>query len=115
MLQIRKSIFETNSSSTHALVLMSKKQYHDWQNNEHSYLVLHNEGFITPDKVKILLWEDVKKEYEKYYSKYDSNREVTDNDIMRWADWMGYLDSESYNYIYGEYEDLVCLSAYIPE
>ena len=31
---IRRNTFETNSSSTHALVIMSKEDYKAWQNNE---------------------------------------------------------------------------------
>lgn len=31
---IRNNIFETNSSSTHSLVIMSKEDYNKWQNHE---------------------------------------------------------------------------------
>lgn len=31
---VRPNIFETNSSSTHALVIISKDDYKAWQNNE---------------------------------------------------------------------------------
>lgn len=34
MRTIRSSVFETNSSSTHSLVILSKEDYDKWQNNE---------------------------------------------------------------------------------
>ena len=34
MKTIRNSILETNSSSTHALVILSREDYKAWQNNK---------------------------------------------------------------------------------
>ena len=34
MINIRRGLFETNSSSTHSLVVMTKKQYNEWNNGE---------------------------------------------------------------------------------
>ena len=34
MKKIRYNTFETNSSSTHALVILSKEDYKAWKNNE---------------------------------------------------------------------------------
>lgn len=41
MIQIRKAIFETNSSSTHSLVMCSEKEYEDFNNGK----VYLNDGF----------------------------------------------------------------------
>ena len=32
MYSIRRNVFETNSSSTHSLIICSDKMYHDWKN-----------------------------------------------------------------------------------
>lgn len=45
MLQIRRNVFETNSSSTHSITLCSKDDYNRWMNGE----VYLNEGLWLKD------------------------------------------------------------------
>lgn len=45
MLQIRKNVFETNSSSTHSITMCSKDDYDRWANGE-AYL---NKGWWSKD------------------------------------------------------------------
>lgn len=45
MLQIRKNVFETNSSSTHSITMCSKDDYDRWANGE----VYLNEGWWGKD------------------------------------------------------------------
>ena len=37
MIQIRKNVFETNSSSTHSLVMAVKSEFDKWQSGEYYY------------------------------------------------------------------------------
>ena len=47
--QIRRSVFETNSSSTHVLTIATKKQFEAWKKNE-LYLDGWNNKFIVVNK-----------------------------------------------------------------
>lgn len=118
MINIRHRLFETNSSSTHSLVVMSKQQYHDWQNGENSYIELHDEAFITPDKIKVYSWDEIKELYKKddWLRSPSSIDEATDSQIKLWARWAGYVSSEDWLYgITGELEDYIIMSFYLSE
>lgn len=45
---IRNNIFETNSSSTHSLVIMSKDDYSKWQNHEVTLDISKQLGTVNP-------------------------------------------------------------------
>lgn len=119
MINIRHGLFETNSSSTHSLVVMTKKQYHDWQNGENSYIELQNESFITPDKIHVYSWDKIKELYKKYNElrlRHSSIDDITDNDIKHWAKWAGYVSSEDwFSNVTGELEDYIIMSFYLSE
>jgi len=51
MVKIRKSVFETNSSMTHAVALCLKEEYDNWSNGE-SYFDMYKKEFIS--KVDLL-------------------------------------------------------------
>ncbi len=48
MINIRQNIFETNSSSTHAVALVTEKQYRRWQKNDDVYLCFDSSYFDIP-------------------------------------------------------------------
>ena len=52
MIKIRRNVFETNSSMTHSLVLMSPDEYNEWENGQ---LYIHRwyetEPMMTYDEV----------------------------------------------------------------
>lgn len=60
-IQIRKGVFETNSSSTHTLVIANNEEYEKWQKGE-LYFDAFNEKFYTEDE----LFEMAKN--DKHYS-----------------------------------------------
>ena len=65
---IRRGIFETNSSSTHSLVICSKKQYEDWGTGK-ALFIRDDEKFVEPVEDKT--------DYRKMY--IDKNIEVSAN------------------------------------
>lgn len=86
MKTIRNSMFETNSSSTHALVILSKEDYKAWQNNKKT-LNLHSGQVqdLTDEDKKIVRNEDGSIDYdgqhfESEYSFMESNYYYVIND-----------------------------------
>ena len=87
MKQIRKGTFETNSSSTHSLVMCSKKEYEDF-NNGKLYL---NDGIgqIFREYPKFVTIEQVREIAEKLHNdpvecKWfdDSYKTMSDEDLI---------------------------------
>lgn len=84
MIQIRKGIFETNSSSTHAIsisqypIVIDIDTYNKWKNGELVYcgeIPSHNCKFISPN-------EDHGKEPIYTYKDFENLKD----DIRRWDD-----------------------------
>lgn len=57
MIQIRKKVFETNSSSTHSLTMCSKDDYDRWQKGE-LYLDADNCELLSKDEALNAVAED---------------------------------------------------------
>lgn len=51
MIQIRKNVFETNSSSTHSLTICSKDEYQDWVDGK-CYWSRWKEDFVSNEEVE---------------------------------------------------------------
>ena len=75
---IRNATFETNSSSTHALVILSKQEYEDFCNDKIA-LNLHN-GNTVPLNKNIIVNEDGTYTYEG--ENYDSLYELMCDEII---------------------------------
>lgn len=85
--QIRRGVFETNSSSVHSLTMMSREDYNKWRDDG---LYLSGDDVLTV--------EDIKKEYEekiksnpKYKDWYPTLEDyINENDFktydMYWED-----------------------------
>ena len=54
MIKIRKSVFETNSSMTHSLVLLNDKDYVSWKNNE-LYIDFYTGKLYTTEEVEAIM------------------------------------------------------------
>ena len=50
MIQIRRNVFETNSSSTHSITICTKDEFKKWQNGE-LYFAKYNEEFVSREEV----------------------------------------------------------------
>ena len=78
--QIRKNVFETNSSSTHSLTLCSKEEFDAWERGE-TLFDEWNETFIPIPELS----EEVKEEAKDWYMK---------NKVKYKKDWDDLSDKE---------------------
>ena len=90
--QIRRSIFETNSSSVHSIAMVSGSEYDKWKNGE---LLYDNdtETLVTKEEIEKIK-EDDKKRYESNgwpfdESEYDYNSE---DDNIRFLTYDKFFD-----------------------
>ena len=90
MKQIRKNVFETNSSSTHTLAICTEDEYKDWQDGK----LLFNKWNETFVKNSIRITKQNKKEAEEHYTRCKGKY---------YKDWSELTDAEreeyTYNYI----------------
>ena len=101
--QIRRGVFETNSSSTHSLTMMMKSDYERWQREE---LYLYNGSGWAWDFNKPvtnrLYTRDEAVEFAKNY-KYYRGYEI-DDEYLRELDFISF-DDEGSEYLEGFYEE----------
>ena len=90
MKQIRKNVFETNSSSTHTLAICTEDEYKDWQDGK----LLFNKWNETFIKNSINITERDRKKAEERYTLYKGKY---------YKDWSELTEEEreeyTYNYI----------------
>lgn len=97
MIQIRRNIFETNSSSVHSITLCSENEFQKWKNGE-IFFDRCEEKFLTPKEA-----EEVKKEQERERERlieqygddddfYDEGRALTYNQFFDWQGDDSFLD-----------------------
>ena len=102
-IKVRNEAFETNSSSTHSLVMMMKNVYINWQNNglyfyngEYDYYWENQDikpikGCLYPPNEVIEFIKKGKYYSEKEYSEYD------EDDIDYYYAENGFISSEYYD------------------
>lgn len=112
--QIRRGVFETNSSSTHSLTMCSEEEFEQWKKGE----VLFDEDDETFVKANDLSkkdkeyaaqdYEDNKDEYskdwaelsetakERYYTKYAKENDLIDEDAKTYDEWNDDYELETF-------------------
>lgn len=131
--QIRRGVFETNSSSTHSLTMCSKEEYDKWVRGELVYdrydekLVKINNEFTESDKVEAeKYYEENKKKYWKewnqlceeevneWYNKYmDECKKIDTYRYETYDEFFdGYLEEFEKNYITANGEVIVAFGKY---
>lgn len=112
--QIRRGVFETNSSSTHSLTMCSEEEFEQWKKGE----VLFDEDDETFVKANDLSnkdkeyaaqdYEDNKDEYskdwaelsetakERYYTKYAKENDLINEDAKTYEEYMRESDLETF-------------------
>lgn len=101
--QIRQSVFETNSSSTHSLTMMMKSDYNRWV-IENLYLFKgYTYGWDFDKPIKNHLY--TRDEAEKFVknSRYYHGEEI-DNEVLREMDFISW-DDEGSEYLEEFYEE----------
>ena len=72
MKTIRANIFETNSSSTHSMIILTEEEYNKLESGE---LYLNDDEVITKEEAKNIFLKDMNK--DKY--EYDDNLSFEEN------------------------------------
>lgn len=85
--QIRRGVFETNSSSTHSITMCSEKEYEKFKNGE-SY-INWDDSFVTKEEII----EDIRKEGCDFDNLSDEEK---DNIIKKYMKDMELKDYNSY-------------------
>lgn len=107
---IRGCVFETNSSSTHSIIMCSKEEYNKWKNGETCLRPYRKERFVTKDKALKIL-----SEYEVNINEdYDSVDEAfRDNGIYTYDSYFDdYFDSFCEEYITPSGDAIVAFGKY---
>ena len=101
--QIRKGVFETNSSSVHSLTICDADTFKKWKNGELLYDTWRDE-FIKPIlELSNDQKEDAKKSYTQVMEEYwkdwnDLNEEEKDNWYRRYAQKHGLISEDAKTY-----------------
>ena len=102
--QIRRGVFETNSSSTHSLTMMMKSDYERWH-TEQLYLYSNGWGWVFSKPVENQLYtRDEAVEFAKKNRYYKDANEI-DDEILRDIGFISWdnLGSDSLEEFYGEF------------
>lgn len=102
--QIRRGVFETNSSSTHSLTMMMKSDYERWE-KENLYL-FNGSGWswdFNKPVANNLYTRDEAVAFVKNNRYYDSSYEI-DEQYLREFDFISF-DDEGSEYLEGFYEE----------
>lgn len=100
MINIRLGLFETNSSSTHSIVIMSKVQFSKWKN---SY---STDEFTKPDEVVFKTKEDLINIDKSYFEENPDYLEYRFEDFVHSQDYVSYNDV----CVQGEFDDYTLVS-----
>lgn len=104
--QIRRGVYETNSSSTHSLTMCSEEEFEQWKNGELLFYKWGSEPFVKANslsdddkKYAAQDYENNKDEFskdwsdlsesakEKYYTKYAKENNIVDEDAKTYEEW----------------------------
>ena len=108
--QIRSSVFETNSSSVHSITICNKIDWEAWQQGDMMY---------CPDEEKLLPTPEAEQYNEKILNEYNVNTyNISSGDYKRWGDF--YLTFNEYFEIFAqeystfikEFNDVVAFGHY---
>lgn len=103
--QVRLGVFETNSSSTHSLVVCTKEEYEKWKSGELYYL---QDVWGLPDtlreeyKTRDFITENEKELLEE--------NGLDESEVLSFKDWGYDYETETNNYTTKDGEELVIRS-----
>lgn len=132
MRQIRKNVFETNSSSTHSLTMCTKEEYDNWKNGKLMFDI-DSKKFVSPLEVTSKDFKEAEINYESSKQKYQKNWDqltkeeqeeytlgyIKENksmyEIVTYSEWLDrndYLDTFYREYTTKNNERIVAFGAY---
>lgn len=86
MRQIRKNVFETNSSSTHSITMCSQSQFDDWKAGKLLF-DYWDRGFVSAKEMTEADKEDARDEYKQLYegqSYYKKWEDLSEDEVNKW-------------------------------
>lgn len=112
MKQVRRGVFETNSSSTHSLTMMMKSDYERWQNEQLYLYTGSGWGWDFNKPVcNHMYTRDEAVAFAKSYRYYDEEEEI-DNKLLKYMDFISW-DDEGSEYLESFYEEFTTPSGEI--
>lgn len=113
--QVRRGVFETNSSSTHSLTMCSEEEFEAWKRGEVLFQEYGKGNFISATKLsehdKKMAQEDYEENKDdfqkdwndlsedakqKYYTKYAKENDIIDEDAKTYDQYMRDGDLETF-------------------
>ena len=87
MRQIRKNVFETNSSSTHSLTMCTKEEYDNWKNGKLLFDSYYKK-FVSSLELTKADFEKAENNYESHKQKYQKNwNQLTKEEQEKYTLW----------------------------
>ena len=110
MLQIRRGVFEANSSSTHSVTIMEKEKYTKWDLGIY-YYNYDSDSFETIDEIIKKYERDTNK---KFKSIEDNNFQyyLNDNQIYSIDDFFDKFETATEHYTTKSGDEIVAVSIY---
>lgn len=101
-IQIRRNVFETNSSSVHSITMCSKDDFEKWKNSDYYFYLPYGEPYVigTREEMIELLKSQTWRDGTPVYSDIDWNNEKSVNDLFAEKN---ILTSDEYFDRYNEY------------
>lgn len=101
--QVRQSVFETNSSSTHSLCFVDKNEWNHWKREAPGIFFNMYEGIVHG------------KDYSKEYEEYEQTQKEKGRKVLSFEDWMCdykqcFTAENEYNY----YENIDTKTSEVP-
>jgi hypothetical protein len=86
MRQMRKNVFETNSSSTHSITMCSETQFEDWKAGKLLF-DYWGEGFVSAKEMTEEDKENAQNEYKDLYESrpyYKKWEDLSEDEVEKW-------------------------------
>lgn len=101
-IQIRRNVFETNSSSVHSITMCSKDDFEKWENSDYYFWHRYDKPWVIGTKEEIikLLKLETWRDGTPIYADIDWDNEESVNDLFEEND---ILTSDEYFDKYNEY------------
>lgn len=113
--QVRRGVFETNSSSTHSLTMCSEEEYEAWKRGEVLFKEWGSDHFVSATDLSDKDKKEAEKDYEekqtefqkdwkdlseeakqKYYMKYAKENYIIDENVKTYEQYMNEGELETF-------------------
>lgn len=131
--QVRRGVFETNSSSTHSITMCSEEEFESWKRGEVLFDEWGEREFVSANNLSDSVKEEARQYYEshkddfqkdwndlsegakqKCYTKYAKEIDLIDSDAKTYEEYMneGYLETYVNRYTSKSGDKIVAFGKY---